>query len=360
MDRLSYIDTAKFFGIFFVIIGHSCITGHLAELLYSFHVQLFFICYGFVYKSKYKTLRDVLLIGGGKNVQRILIPFALLCLILGPPLSLRMIAEILYGGGGVAEISGIRHLWFLPCFFLSIMIYNIIDVITRNNQALQMWVMILLGFLAELLCFDNTLCISLFNKTFYLTGYTFSYLPNEIYIGLPFSFNSALTGVILIYLGNLTSHIFQKYNLLANNIRCAGLIFFSLSFGIVFFIWNQSCLNESFKLPIVALSHAAYGNYLLFLSTSLMLTIFIVCFSKIVDNTVTAKYGKQTMTIYAFHPFILNVISVFGIPSFYGIIHAIITIIIICALLPMIRSIDPYLIGETSRSYSGILKFFKL
>lgn len=62
--RLSYIDTAKLLAVFFVIIGHSCMDGLLAEFLYSFHVQLFFICYGFVYRNKFCSIKEFTKTGG--------------------------------------------------------------------------------------------------------------------------------------------------------------------------------------------------------------------------------------------------------------------------------------------------------
>lgn len=62
--RLSYVDTAKALAIFFVIVGHSCMDGILAETLYSFHVQLFFICYGFVFTNKYNSAKEFVRRGG--------------------------------------------------------------------------------------------------------------------------------------------------------------------------------------------------------------------------------------------------------------------------------------------------------
>ena len=49
--RLSYVDTAKFLAIFFVIISHSCMKSSICYFLFAFHVQLFFMLYGYVHKT---------------------------------------------------------------------------------------------------------------------------------------------------------------------------------------------------------------------------------------------------------------------------------------------------------------------
>lgn len=50
--RLTYIDTAKFIAIFFIMIGHSNLETTLSRFLFSFHVPLFFVLYGLVYERK--------------------------------------------------------------------------------------------------------------------------------------------------------------------------------------------------------------------------------------------------------------------------------------------------------------------
>lgn len=48
-NRLTYVDTAKLIAIFLVILGHTkLISSPLFTYLYSFHVPLFFMLFGFV------------------------------------------------------------------------------------------------------------------------------------------------------------------------------------------------------------------------------------------------------------------------------------------------------------------------
>lgn len=64
--RLTYIDTAKFLAIWFVIMSHCSMESNIAHFLFSFHVPLFFILYGYVHKRNQETTRQYLM-GGVKD-----------------------------------------------------------------------------------------------------------------------------------------------------------------------------------------------------------------------------------------------------------------------------------------------------
>lgn len=89
--------------------------------------------------------------------------------------------------------------------------------------------------------------------------------------------------------------------------------------------------------------------YLLFLLTSTSFTICTICFACIIDNPIMSKYGKSTMEIYVFHPFITGVVamlmSIMNIPDISGIVLSLITLIICCLIIPFIRSFDSNLVG---------------
>ena len=126
-ERLTYVDTAKFLAIWFVIISHSCMSSGIAHFLFSFHVPLFFILYGYVFKyRKDVTLkRFIYWKGVGKTwIYRVLVPYLLLAFILGNPLSFSSLPFVLYGS--IQSLSGVSstHLWFLPCYFIAVMVYN--------------------------------------------------------------------------------------------------------------------------------------------------------------------------------------------------------------------------------------------
>lgn len=61
--RISQIDSAKFIAIFFVIVSHSSLSSAVAPFLFAFHVQLFFICYGYVCKDRNLSVSNYILGG---------------------------------------------------------------------------------------------------------------------------------------------------------------------------------------------------------------------------------------------------------------------------------------------------------
>ena len=53
-NRISYIDIAKGIGIFLVIWGHIILSGPAYNIIYAFHMPLFFFLSGFVFsKNKF-------------------------------------------------------------------------------------------------------------------------------------------------------------------------------------------------------------------------------------------------------------------------------------------------------------------
>ena len=64
--RLYYVDIARAFAIIFIVLGHTVSHSEhlkfLFTLLYSFHIALFFMISGFIFKIKNKSLPEILLV----------------------------------------------------------------------------------------------------------------------------------------------------------------------------------------------------------------------------------------------------------------------------------------------------------
>ena len=92
--------------------------------------------------------------GGKKLIHRLVIPFILLCLLFGNPLSIQYLVRILYGR--TAGVPGTAHLWFLPCFFLSAYLYNLIIILTRRySKLIRFTCFFILAFVSSLLHYDS-------------------------------------------------------------------------------------------------------------------------------------------------------------------------------------------------------------
>lgn len=348
--RLTYVDTAKFLAIFFVIFSHSNMSSPISAFLFSFHVQLFFICFGFVYKQKNVRLTEWLFGGGKSLLFRLLMPFALLSCIFGHPLTTDFLPRLLYGR--IAGVSGIAHLWFLPCFFISAVLFNATFLVVRNKW-LRILVIIFFGAISATLDYDSNILLNIGVKTLHLTGYSSNPSDTELFWGFPYTFNVALTGVVLMYIGWGLRLFFDK--LKVAELKSRSLLTSILCFAIGSFTYctNQQFITNDFPYRLITMSWAIYGNYLLFLGTSVLLSVSVLCLSALIDNPVTSRYGRSTMEIYAFHPFVMSfagiALALSHIPSAGGLSNSVLTLLICCLLIPIIRTIDPALVGYNKR-----------
>ena len=135
--RLDYIDIAKGLGILTVVWGHIMTSGVTHEVIYAFHMPLFFFLSGMLFRSeKYSSFRSFFLRRG----KRLLIPYVIYSVAtwtfwvvfryfyyhtaknLARPLLQTLLAQ---GSGGFLDHNS--ALWFIPCLFLVEMLYYFIS-----------------------------------------------------------------------------------------------------------------------------------------------------------------------------------------------------------------------------------------
>lgn len=127
---LPWLDSAKGFGIILVVLGHASLIGHLNQVLYSFHMPLFFIISGMLFKPH--PLKELL----GKKARRLLVPyltFASLTFIYWALLERRLrpgnysvpeaFINIFLARGGSEYNPYDVVLWFLPCLFVTELLF---------------------------------------------------------------------------------------------------------------------------------------------------------------------------------------------------------------------------------------------
>ena len=127
--RIGYLDILRGFGIIFIVIGHISYDDNLLNWLYSFHVPLFFFAAGAVYKKR--SVTDDL----KRRAMTVLSPyfsFGALELVYWQLLERRFRpSEMSFGKSALGLLIGRfdyldfnSHLWFLPCFFVTVVLYN--------------------------------------------------------------------------------------------------------------------------------------------------------------------------------------------------------------------------------------------
>ena len=130
-ERLSWLDVLKGIGIILVAIGHIYSNQTIFNWLYSFHMPLFFLAAGWVYKEK-PVLTDI-----KRRTQTIVIPyfaFGILLLIYWQLIERKFrdsdmsFLDALAGlfSGCYNNLDFNIHLWFLPCFFVTVALFNIL------------------------------------------------------------------------------------------------------------------------------------------------------------------------------------------------------------------------------------------
>lgn len=113
MNRNTIIDICRGILIIFVVIGHSSINQHIINIIFWFHMPLFFITSGYLLRlPEYEVLPWI-----KKKAIRILLPgvtYWFLCSLITENISVKALLYFLYGG---RMISGVY--WYATVLFLS-------------------------------------------------------------------------------------------------------------------------------------------------------------------------------------------------------------------------------------------------
>lgn len=178
-NRLGYIDIIKCVGIILMIMGHVGFGSYFDHYIHAFHMPIFFIVSGYLWKNN-KKFRDFAL----RKVQTLLIPWILFLII-------QTAWEVVLGASISKQInmiiSGKTGIWFLTAMFIGEMLfYWIMQVKNNYIRTLIVITVSLLGNLTSVLL-DFTLplgisasfvCVGLMYIGFYLRKVNIqSFLP---------------------------------------------------------------------------------------------------------------------------------------------------------------------------------------
>lgn len=270
--RVKWIDCAKGIGIFLIVLGHVLTNGIFRKILYSVSVPLFFYLNGLNFNGEYEF--DVFF---KKKFKKIIIPYifvslfsiTLYCFLLFLKNELKFleviknIISMLYANSNFNYMKWNQPLWFLPCFFMSsIIFYFICKIKNFKFQSFVVFIIVIFG---------------------HLLGYFNIYLP--------FQFETSMCMLLWIYLGTVSRKINfnSKFEF---NIKsfCFMLILLSISVFV-------SLINST-----VSVRTDSYGNLLLYIICASLLIIVIQYFSNYNFNLFNI-IGKDSLFILLFHKF---------------------------------------------------------
>lgn len=163
----------KAIGIFAVIFGHICTVQPVLDWLYTFHVPLFFIAGGVLFRPR-DIFTDI-----RRRAFRIIVPYLFFGIIIAVYYSLierpwrevdMSFTDCLAGLliGDMKHLEFHSHLWFLPCYFLTTVVYNVLYRLINPaacRAVLPVWYMCLCRYRrcrgAQTECLDSLGCLPL-------------------------------------------------------------------------------------------------------------------------------------------------------------------------------------------------------
>ena len=274
--RIRWIDIAKGFGILIIVLGHVLRVGYLKQFTYAFSVPYCLILAGFTYK--YNNSSDFI----RKKFLRIMIPyysFSLISIIIyyfvgtffqniislnqSDTNILNNILSMFYANSRYLNMEWNRPLWFLPTFFISIVLVNFIENYVNKGNKRAFFIIVLL--------FINFI-VSLFSDVLYL----------------PFQLETAFSFMLYIEIGILIK------DLLYEN-KNSALIIIGIVIGCAL-----GYINGSSDIRIMEFGR----SYFLYLLVSIILSIsFIMLSKKISKLNLLALIGRNTISIMCMHKF---------------------------------------------------------
>ena len=263
MNRVDWIDIAKGLGMLAVIWGHICCVGWSNDLVYSFHIPLFFFLSGLVFNEKKHNDFGQFL----KNrARRLLLPYFIYSVITwlfwalfthytGKPcndyFSPLLQTFIAQGSGGylVHNVS----LWFIPCLFCVELIFYPI------GKCESKWLRLFL-------------CLAIAG-----VGMILEHTYGTAYLNImPWNLDSAFMAMSFYCIGNMIGISHTMYN----NVQKSKM----LSAGIVS-VLTILLLWSAVNWGAISMGHSNFGNEYIFHIRGL-----IGCFSTVVFSMLLAGF----------------------------------------------------------------------
>lgn len=337
--RITYIDIAKFFGIFLLLIEHTAnwteLSGrylYIKKWICSFHMPLFFIVLGLVISQKridnvkgWVRLLD-------KRVKALIIPYIIWCFIYAPSFDDDFFAGILYGTNptlGQARTNQV--LWFLPVMFISMILYQMIIDINY------------------VLCKQNNITWNIYCLLEAIILTALSMMMKEVRgsTGWVWGIDIAYMGCAFILYGALLKELLNK--LTTNKWSAFVSLCVFLLIGIIIALNNAP---DEYWITIMAL--AMYGhNIFLYIIGALCNTSAIVLLSSFLSKIrILSWLGENSLFIMACHYIIFpytvkwSVTLLVGHNIMIAFMNAMMTILICIPILYVVKKYAPILIGK--------------
>lgn len=322
--QIEWINILRGFAIILIVLGHAI--GYSKKLniltiyLSSFYVPLFFFISGYLHnEDKQENLKFFC----KRKAKKILIPYFVFASISLIPyylfatdiqnnlsssknLSSNMFESILgiiYGSGHGEKLSQNTPLWFLPCFFIVILIAKLVsDLLKKYKHNIK------------------HITIAMF---FLIIGYiVYKYFNYP----LPFNIETSLVMLYFYYLGTSLKHLKVPST---KKLLVLGIILTIVRFSLTLGSSKISCRYNDYQ-----------GHYILFIiSASLTCIGYTFLFSLIKKCNILSYIGKRTIPILVVHKMPLVVFQTYLEPISYYLKNGNTISQLLCSILITILSI---------------------
>lgn len=291
-DRIAYIDIARAFAIFLVVLGHTLTKGKMRRVIYSFHIPLFFLISGMVLKEKnpYK-IKDFFAIIKKRAISYY-IPYIIWGLFYST-LSLSNFLKLLWGSRKMLiEIKSLSSLWFLPVLLIASILSEYVMWIQANKK--------------------NNLFVFASLLLFLATGFHMSRLKSYGWpLGLDIGFVAA---------GFMLTGYFLKKMISKLYITTIGCVLMTVVLSLVF---TANIIFKYVPIKAVDMYKGKYGNVMMFTVNALLGSIVVIsiaiCFDRLFPKMSLLRYiGKNTLGIMVLHKPIVRLISSIAVANGYS------------------------------------------
>ena len=296
-QRMDYIDTLKGIGILFVVYAHVNYTPLPLSLIYSFHMPLFFLISGMLFRGgRYGKFSDFL----RRRFATLILPYlvfslASMAFVFGVERCFPHLFEIsredyisylwqillAQGSKGVLNVP----LWFVPCLFAVEILYYFLSKLEISLRIPVCMVLAGLGWLLEsgLLAFDNTV--------------------------LPWTLDSALYALSFYAAGNMACPLVKRgvESIKNRKILCLDLILVSLVLWLPLALLNGK----------ISLGSRVLENGILLFMTGVLGSAALLGLSLLVEKCSFLRFcGKNSFYIMATH----YVVRKYALPPVYDLL----------------------------------------
>lgn len=285
-----WIDIVKAILILLVVIGHSNCSERIIQIIFWFHMPVFFMVSGYLLSMPTNNYYQWII----RKIKRFLIPYAcyyIMIALLNNDFSLKSILLMVYGG---RKINGVY--WYITVLFLS----EIVILLIEKIQSFK----IKIGILGS--CY--LLAIA---ESYFLIPSEPAHIPT--WLMLPWDMDVVLIAVVYLGIGYYGKSIIQKYAYSIDGYEKKSIF---LMCGSIVLFWTLIINLNSFYVDM------KYGNYC---NLILNLLVPVICgiaisgisvfLSKIKYlNKILSYIGSRSMVVMYMHLFIKEniVIPIWG------------------------------------------------